>query len=130
MEFDSNERKQNYEQETHSFVASVKTTDSFNFHFDKSLEPLFTYNVFTSPRNLPLQPFEVCILKEPSPPDKIYLRQHSLLIWFWDCISLSGHGIETSLQFTLIKFLNGNAENTLIIRIPDFCYCIVSSKYF
>lgn len=80
LELDSNERKQNYEKETHTFAASVKTTDDFSFHFDKTVDLPFTYNDFVLRCNFHLQPFQFSFLKEPSPPDKIYLRQQSLLI--------------------------------------------------
>ena len=80
LELDGNERKQNYEKETHTFIASVKTTDSFSFHSDKTIDLPFTFSDFFFRSDFYSQPILFSYLKEPSPPDKIYLRQQSLLI--------------------------------------------------
>ena len=80
LELDNNERKQNYEKETHSFIASVKTTDDFTFHSDKTIDLPFAYSDFIFRCDFHSQPLQFSFHKEPLPPDKIYLRQLSLLI--------------------------------------------------
>ena len=80
LELDSNERNQNYEKETNIFVAPVKTTDDITFHSDKIINLPFTFSDFIFRCNIYSQPLLFSYLKEPSPPDKIYLLQQSLLI--------------------------------------------------
>ena len=80
LELDSNECKQNYEKETHSFIDSVRTTTDFSFHSDKAIDLPFTFSDFIFRCDFHSQPLQFSFLNEPSPPDKIYFRQQSLLI--------------------------------------------------
>lgn len=80
FEWDSKERKQNYEKESHSYITCVKTVDTSASHFATPIElEIFFVNVqpvyFVSAK-----PHAFSSLKSDDPPDKLYLLYLSLLI--------------------------------------------------
>lgn len=80
LELDSKECKQNYGDENHFVIISTDNAVNITFHFDKTFETLIAYNQFVFHAELYTQALPLSFLKEPSLPDKIYLRQLSLLI--------------------------------------------------
>lgn len=80
FELDSNECKQNYGKETHSYLSSFTTTDESGVHAEKTVEILTTVSALFLYKSYTEQPPLFSFLVEPSPPDKIYLRYRSLLI--------------------------------------------------
>ena len=80
FEWDSNECKQNYAKEDHSYVACVKTVENSDTHIGTPIElPTFFVNIepsyFVSPK-----PVLFTFVCDYDPPDKIYLLHSSLLI--------------------------------------------------
>ncbi len=79
-EFDHKEMKQNYEKETHTYITCTKSADDFNFHVSQIIIQHFIFSEINFQCENLSQIIFFSFLKEPSPPDKIFLRQHSLLI--------------------------------------------------
>ena len=80
FEWDSKECKQNYQNENHYYISSFKSVDNSVFHFDTPTDLPTSYIdllLRCDPTTVSGQPF---FYSDHKPPDKIYLRQHSLLI--------------------------------------------------
>ena len=79
LELDSNERKQNYEKETHTFISCSKTTETFNITSPPTdlTTDFFIHNFFIpTTENISHHSF----FKEPDPPKRLYLHYSVFLI--------------------------------------------------
>ena len=79
LELDSNECKQNYEKETHTFISCSKTTETFNITSPTAeLATDFFHHNFFIPTTEKISP-EI-FFKEPDPPKRLYLHHSVFLI--------------------------------------------------
>jgi len=80
LELDSNEYKQNYAKENHTYISCAKTTGNFNFHSVKifDLPVTFSNNYFQC--YLEQVTVKISLYPDHSPPDKIFLSYLSLQI--------------------------------------------------
>ena len=79
MELDGNERKQNYEKETHTYISCTKTTETFNLTSptaDIAID--FLYHNFFIPTTETIS--SEIYFKDPDPPQRLYLRHSVFLI--------------------------------------------------
>jgi hypothetical protein len=80
FEWDSKERKQNYEKENHCYVSSINPADTYAFHFDTPNDLPTTYIDFAFRCDLATKSVQPLSYTDEKPPDKIFLRHRALLI--------------------------------------------------